>query len=891
LNGKAIHLKSENGPDHCIIDVEGSEDDPHRAFTCHYTRETNHTLIQGFTLTGGLSGPDYFKIFPPFDGGAIWCGASRPVFKDCIIENNIAFSAGGGGYFIALLDEWAEFTRIENCILSGNQARGNSGVFSGGGAVWIQDQVNISNSLVAQNHSRGNGGAVSLFGLNQTITNTTVTENEAENRGGGIYVWDAYQDLTQQLPDFEINNSILNGNSAVTGNQLSCDYVGQIGPPRIMASHSNIPNDDNDMDLHPDTVWVGDGRLDYADPQFADPEIGDYRLLPASPLIDRGSNDRVEFASVDLDNNPRFIDADYDGLPQVDLGPYEFIPTPYDQPLIEISDWQFDFIAYQGEGNPLIEISDWQFDFIAYQGEGNPPPQGFGLRNSGTGSFQWQTPASCPWLVVSPQSGENSGVFIEVALQPDITGLGRGRYACELAVESPTAANSPRTFTVNLQVFERGKIFVPSEFATLQQAINFAGDGDHIIIAPGTYNENIYLAGKNITRRSQDPNYWDVVKTTVISGSGSNPVVTFAGTERSARLLGVTITGGKAGDSGGGIQGNGTGSAIEKCIIRNNTASASGGGIHGVRGRIAECRIIENTAESGGGIADCNDIVNCIVAANQATEGGGLYAVSGSIIHCTVADNGADKGAGFSQCTGLIENSIIWGNQFDPLYQSSVPTDSCIQGDPRGEGNIDTDPEFIDPASGDYRLAFGSFCIDAADPNTAIPVKADINGHVRPFDGNNDGTILPDMGAYEMPLSDQVVIGISQNELVFTDLDPDPQTFKLWNAGVPAVHYTIAEPDCQWLSVSPTAGTAFGAAETITLTVDTTEVPAGSYTCQLAISDPAAVNNPRTVDVRLTLFQDEINLTPTGPTLQHALSYVNEGGTLLLADGVYSGPG
>ncbi|MHC5145462.1 MAG: right-handed parallel beta-helix repeat-containing protein, partial [Planctomycetota bacterium] len=295
--------------------------------------------------------------------------------------------------------------------------------------------------------------------------------------------------------------------------------------------------------------------------------------------------------------------------------------------------------------------------------------------------------------------------------------------------------------------------------------------------------------------------------------------------------------------------------------------------------------------ESGGGIADCNDIVNCIVAANQATEGGGFYAVSGSIIHCTVADNGADKGAGFSQCTGLIENSIIWGNQFDPLYQSSVPTDSCIQGDPRGEGNIDTDPEFIDPASGDYRLAFGSFCIDAADPNTAIPVKADINGHVRPFDGNNDGTILPDMGAYEMPLSDQVVIGISQNELVFTDLDPDPQTFKLWNAGVPAVHYSIADPDCQWLSVSPTAGTAFGAAETITLTVNTTEVPAGSYTCQLAISDPAAVNNPRTVDVRLTLFQDEINLTPTGPTLQHALSYVNEGGTLLLADGVYSGPG
>jgi predicted outer membrane repeat protein len=871
LNGKAIHLKSVNGPAHCIIDVEGSEEDPHRAFVCHYTQETNNTIVEGFTLTGGDVGVDFFKIFPPFDGGAIWCGGSRPVFRDCIIKNNTAFSVGGGGYFIALFDEWAEYTQIDHCILSGNEAQGNLGVFTGGGGVWIQDQVQISNALIMHNYSGGSGGAVSLFGLNQTITNTTITENEARISGGGIYVWDAYQDPTRQLPDFEINNSILSGNSAVSGHQLSCDYVGQNGPPRAGISFSNIPNEGNDLELHPDIEWVGQGPLNHADPLFEDPEHGDYRLSPFSPLIDRGSNDLVKFTSIDLDGNPRFLDADYDGLPQVDLGPYEFVPEIFD--------------------GPLIEISGWEFDFTAYQGEENPPPETFSLRNSGTGSLQWQITNDCPWLIVSPVQGTAGGESADVTVQPIISGLQRGRYSCEIAIESPEAANSPRTFTVTLQVFERGTLHVPEEFETIQQAINFAEDGDRIIITPGTYTENLYWAGKNITLRSEDPNDWDTVSGTILSGGQKGPVVTFAGTEVSAKLLGFTLADGFSEDTGGGIQGNGTTATIERCVVRNNISGMSGGGIHGALGRIANCIIQNNTAELGGGLADCNDITNCIITSNTAVEGGGLYAVNGSLIHSTIADNTADKGAGLSRCTGLIRNSIIWGNQLDPLYQSSVPSYSCIQGDPRGEGNIDTDPEFIDPASGDYRLAFGSFCIDAADPNAVFSVKADIDGHVRPFDGNNDGTLLPDMGAYEMPLSDQVVIGISQHEFIFTDLEPEPLTFTIWNAGLPAVNYTIAEPDCSWLSISPTTGTVFNAPEIITLTVDTTDVPAGAYTCQLVISDPAAVNSPRTVNVQLTLFQDEIHLTPAGPTIQHALTYVTEGGTLLLADGVYTGPG
>ena len=45
---------------------------------------------------------------------------------------------------------------------------------------------------------------------------------------------------------------------------------------------------------------------------------------------------------------------------------------------------------------------------------------------------------------------------------------------------------------------------------------------------------------------------------------------------------------------------------------------------------------------------------------------------------------------------------------------------SDVQSGWPGQGNIDADPLFVDPANGDLRLVPGSPCIDAGD-NTAVP--------------------------------------------------------------------------------------------------------------------------------------------------------------------------
>jgi len=102
------------------------------------------------------------------------------------------------------------------------------------------------------------------------------------------------------------------------------------------------------------------------------------------------------------------------------------------------------------------------------------------------------------------------------------------------------------------------------------------------------------------------------------------------------------------------------------------------------------------------------------------------------------------------------------GNKPDEIdNQDSVPVISysniagCLAGgiwDPNlgtdGGGNIDQDPMFVASEDDDLRLSIGSPCIDAGD-NASISVPNDLDGNPRFIDGNCDGTVTVDMGAYE----------------------------------------------------------------------------------------------------------------------------------------------
>ena len=76
FKGKAITVKSQGGPETCIINCKGSEEDPHRGFNV-YSQSEAKAVLDGFTVINGY-------VDEP--GGGIFCGDSG-IVKNCIITN------------------------------------------------------------------------------------------------------------------------------------------------------------------------------------------------------------------------------------------------------------------------------------------------------------------------------------------------------------------------------------------------------------------------------------------------------------------------------------------------------------------------------------------------------------------------------------------------------------------------------------------------------------------------------------------------------------------------------------------------------------------------------------------------------------------------------------
>lgn len=117
-------------------------------------------------------------------------------------------------------------------------------------------------------------------------------------------------------------------------------------------------------------------------------------------------------------------------------------------------------------------------------------------------------------------------------------------------------------------------IHVPADYSTIQAAINAASNGDTIVVAPGTYQENIDFQGKAITVMSSGGS-----TVTTIDGGKTAPVVVFDTNEGATSILqGFTITNGygtfASSYDGGGIYVSGASPTIKGNTITDNEACA-----------------------------------------------------------------------------------------------------------------------------------------------------------------------------------------------------------------------------------------------------------------------------------------------------------------------------
>src|SRR5579862_8970739 len=77
--------------------------------------------------------------------------------------------------------------------------------------------------------------------------------------------------------------------------------------------------------------------------------------------------------------------------------------------------------------------------------------------------------------------------------------------------------------SITPQVAAAATIHVPTDQPTIQAAINAASTGDTVLVAPGTYYENINFSGKAITVTSSGG-----PSATTIDGGHTTSVVKFA---------------------------------------------------------------------------------------------------------------------------------------------------------------------------------------------------------------------------------------------------------------------------------------------------------------------------------------------------------------------------
>jgi len=181
--------------------------------------------------------------------------------------------------------------------------------------------------------------------------------------------------------------------------------------------------------------------------------------------------------------------------------------------------------------------------------------------------------------------------------------------------------------------------------------------------------------------------------------------------------------------------------AIDSCTIRNSSSgkpngySLQGIGDHGGSFTVSKTLFLDNLGTS---LALFNSRLSADMTVRQCSIIGGseigLYLQSSTATDCILRQN-------FRQAA---------------TYGSATITFSNVEGGWQGTGNIDLDPEFIDPLNGDFRLLDSSPCIDSGDPGSPEDpdgTRADMGAYYydqHPVDGDTDDDGIPDVD--EVPL-------------------------------------------------------------------------------------------------------------------------------------------
>jgi predicted outer membrane repeat protein len=241
-------------------------------------------------------------------------------------------------------------------------------------------------------------------------------------------------------------------------------------------------------------------------------------------------------------------------------------------------------------------------------------------------------------------------------------------------------------------------INVPSGQPTIQAGIDVVSDGDTVLVAPGTYRENIILYGKNIKVLSSSGSDSTILKGAVQFMYSEGPDAEFRGFTLDAGGIGFYIR-------------IAYGSSP---IIAQNVLTGYSGSDVAIKINNSNPTIKRNLFFNNQGIA-CVGIYSgtaTVVNNTFANNNRGLFTLDNGVAKNNIIVNSVEYGisGGFSE----LNYNDVWNNY--PDYDGGASA---------GANSICLDPLFSDSQNRDYSLLFGSPCIDAGDPD---PEYNDLDG-------------------------------------------------------------------------------------------------------------------------------------------------------------------
>ncbi|MDC3390559.1 leucine-rich repeat domain-containing protein, partial [Flavobacteriales bacterium] len=331
----------------------------------------------------------------------------------------------------------------------------------------------------------------------------------------------------------------------------------------------------------------------------------------------------------------------------------------------------------------------------------------------------------------------------------------------------------------------------------IQNVVDLANNGDTVIIAPGTYVENVNIVDKSIHIASMylttgDSSY---ISSTIIDGNNTGSAIWIhestnqgQNSTQDVNVTGLKLINGSDGgsnDDGGGLSVKWCNSVIIDRLDISSSSGTYGGGIslaYTALAKISNSHIYNNSSNDWAGGINCAghgqlvgklEITNTLINDNTGgNSGGGIITDSDTliIVNSTVANNtGGHETGGIHIRSGnnhsLLYNNIV-SNNLNPISNNQISCNSnqnneylynnyynAVGGNPLVdfENVVSQVDPFVNSSSGDFHLNDSNLAIGAGADSVYFlgeyyySSSLDYNNKNRPTPLNSS----PDIGAFE----------------------------------------------------------------------------------------------------------------------------------------------